>query len=89
MNWGVRMFSELENHSISLERIKEYIEMPIEAPWKIEDQEEPENWPHEGRIEFQNYKARYRDGLELVLNNICFETKTQEKIGICGRTGIR
>jgi len=30
---------------------------------------------------------RYREGLPLVLKNISFEVKPQEKIGIVGRTG--
>lgn len=30
---------------------------------------------------------RYRDGLPLVLDDITFEIRTSEKIGIVGRTG--
>lgn len=44
-------------------------------------------WPQKGIVEFQNFQVRYREGLELVLKGIDFSVKSQEKIGIVGRTG--
>lgn len=44
-------------------------------------------WPQEGIVEFKNFQVRYREGLELVLKGIDFSVKSQEKVGIVGRTG--
>lgn len=38
-------------------------------------------------VEFKNFQVRYREGLDLVLKGIDFAVKSQEKIGIVGRTG--
>ncbi|RQM29978.1 hypothetical protein B5M09_010142 [Aphanomyces astaci] len=38
-------------------------------------------------ITFTNYSMRYREHLELVLNNVNFTVKGGEKVGIVGRTG--
>lgn len=45
------------------------------------------DWPLNGKIEFKNYSARYRQDLNNVLNNLTFSVKEREKIGIVGRTG--
>ena len=61
--------------------------MNLQAAWHIEDTRPPEQWPDTGIIEFKDYSTRYRDGLELVLKNISLKIQSNEKIGICGRTG--
>lgn len=38
-------------------------------------------------VEFKNYSARYRQGLDLILKNINLSFKAHEKIGVVGRTG--
>ena len=45
------------------------------------------NWPKEGNIEFTNYSLKYRPDTEIVLNNLSFDIKNNEKIGVVGRTG--
>ncbi|KAJ2994746.1 hypothetical protein NUW58_g1475 [Xylaria curta] len=47
----------------------------------------PVAWPANGAVEFRNYSARYREGLDLVLKNINLNIKSHEKIGVVGRTG--
>ena len=79
--------TELETNSVSFERIKEYSEIETEAPWQLADHETATDWPRDGVVEFTDYKTRYRNGLDFVLNGISFHTNTREKIGICGRTG--
>ncbi|KAK3825331.1 MAG: ATP-binding cassette transporter 1 [Benniella sp.] len=87
LNWVVRMYTEVEANSVSVERIQEYIDLRPEAPEIIPDHRPPQDWPAQGRVEFKNYETRYRPGLELVLHDVNFTVQPHEKIGICGRTG--
>ncbi|XP_050740738.1 multidrug resistance-associated protein 1 isoform X5 [Drosophila biarmipes] len=88
LNWLVRMSSDIETNIVSVERIKEYGETKQEAAWELEqDKSKPKNWPQEGRVEFQNFQVRYREGLDLVLRGVSFDIKGGEKVGIVGRTG--
>ncbi|OQV17378.1 Canalicular multispecific organic anion transporter 2 [Hypsibius exemplaris] len=87
LNWFVRMTSDLESNVVSVERIKEYSEIEIEAEWIKESSRPPPNWPGEGKIEFQGYKTRYRPELDLVLKGVDAQVSAGEKIGIVGRTG--
>ncbi|KAL7753416.1 hypothetical protein RI367_001191 [Sorochytrium milnesiophthora] len=82
----VRLFCDLETNCVSVERIKEYSELPTEAA------EEtalalPDSWPSAGRVRFADYSTAYREGLELVLHHLNVESGSGEKIGIVGRTG--
>ncbi|XP_047459450.1 canalicular multispecific organic anion transporter 1 [Mugil cephalus] len=86
LNWLVRMTSELETNIVAVERVSEYSEIENEAKW-VTDNRPPEKWPQEGRLQFQNYKVRYRPGLDLVLHGITCDINSTEKIGIVGRTG--
>ncbi|XP_046689303.1 multidrug resistance-associated protein 1-like [Homalodisca vitripennis] len=86
MNAAVRMASEIETSIVSVERIKEYAQLPQEAAWIIEPRPSPE-WPGQGVVKFQDYKVRYREGLDLILKGISFTVSGSEKIGIVGRTG--
>lgn len=70
-----------------MERILEYTDLPLEADWIVESNSPPKDWPTMGRIEFVNYAARYRTGLDLVLKDITATIEPCEKIGIVGRTG--
>ncbi|XP_046682933.1 multidrug resistance-associated protein 1-like isoform X2 [Homalodisca vitripennis] len=86
MNAAVRMTSEIETSIVSVERIKEYTELPQEAAWVVEPRPSPE-WPKQGVVKFQDYKVRYREGLDLILKGVSFTVSGSEKIGIVGRTG--
>ncbi|KAM6916448.1 LOW QUALITY PROTEIN: ATP-binding cassette sub-family C member 2-like [Xenentodon cancila] len=86
LNWLVRMSSELETNIVAMERVSEYTEIENEAKW-ITDSRPPEKWPEAGRLQFINYKVRYRPGLDLVLHGITCDIASTEKIGIVGRTG--
>ncbi|CAJ0630180.1 12028_t:CDS:10, partial [Entrophospora sp. SA101] len=87
LNWAVRQFCEIETNIVSVERVKEYIELPSEAPLVIHDNRPAPTWPHSGLIEYNDYSTRYREGLELVLKGVTFKIQPKEKIGIVGRTG--
>lgn len=87
LNWLVRMWSEVETNIVSVERIKEYAETKQEAPWQLENEKLPVQWPEQGEVVFEKYKVRYREGLDLVLKGVDFKIKGGEKVGIVGRTG--
>ncbi|XP_076672367.1 multidrug-Resistance like Protein 1 isoform X1 [Andrena cerasifolii] len=87
LNWLVRMTSDVETNIVAVERIKEYAETPQEAAWKNPSYTPPNDWPIQGRVDFKDYKVRYREGLDLVLHGLTFTVKGGEKVGIVGRTG--
>ncbi|KAF9093229.1 hypothetical protein BGX29_010035 [Mortierella sp. GBA35] len=87
LNWMVRQYTEIESNIVSVERLKEYVELKPEAPEIIHDHRPPQEWPAEGRVDFVDYETRYRPGLELVLRGVNCSIRSHEKIGICGRTG--
>ncbi|XP_027481055.2 canalicular multispecific organic anion transporter 2 isoform X7 [Zalophus californianus] len=87
LNWMVRMMSDLESNIVAVERVKEYSKTETEAPWVVEGSRPPAGWPLQGEVEFRNYSARYRPGLELVLRNLSLRVRGGEKVGIVGRTG--
>ncbi|XP_048799516.1 multidrug resistance-associated protein 1-like isoform X2 [Lagopus muta] len=86
LNFWVRKACEIETNAVSIERVCEYANMDKEEPW-ITSKRPPVGWPDRGIIEFVNYKAQYRKDLGLALNNISFQTRNKEKVGIVGRTG--
>jgi ATP-binding cassette subfamily C (CFTR/MRP) protein 4 len=85
--WGVRQSAETENFMTSAERIDEYSHILPEPNFYQGELKPPVNWPTEGRIEFQNYKLRYRPELEPVLKGINLKIVPGNKIGVIGRTG--
>ncbi|XP_042906948.1 multidrug resistance-associated protein 1 isoform X2 [Parasteatoda tepidariorum] len=87
LSWIVRMSSELETNIVAVERIIEYAHTPTEAEWIVKDQVPQKEWPSSGNVVFNNYSTRYREGLDLVLKQICCDIKDGEKVGIVGRTG--
>ncbi|KAK9767152.1 hypothetical protein K7432_003275 [Basidiobolus ranarum] len=87
LNWCIRQYCEIETNIVSMERIKEYSELPSEAPEINEATRPSPTWPEQGQIEFKDLALRYRAGLDLVLKGISFTVNPHEKIGIVGRTG--
>lgn len=83
----LRAWSDVETETVSIERIAEYSELPLEAEMIIESNRPPKNWPTEGIVTFHNYSTKYRDGLDPVLKNLTISIKSKEKVGIVGRTG--
>jgi len=84
----VTSFSELQNQLVSVERVREYSIKSQEAPATLPtDASVPANWPSEGRIVFQHYSTRYRQGMDLVLKKVSFEIQPRERVGVVGRTG--
>ncbi|XP_070538465.1 ATP-binding cassette sub-family C member 5-like [Ptychodera flava] len=83
-----KMNAEVEARFTSTERILEYTKnLPAEAPLTDEKQKPPPEWPSEGRLQFKDFKMRYRPNLPLVLKGISCAIQPMEKVGIVGRTG--
>ena len=85
--WAVRQSAEMENYMTSAERIDEYSHLPPEDNFYQAEVQPPARWPVEGRIEFENYKLKYRPELEPVLKGMNLKISPRKKIGIIGRTG--
>lgn len=83
----MRQTVEVETNIVSVERVLEYARLPSEALDVISKRRPKISWPGQGVVDFNNYSARYRAGLDLVLKNIDLHIKSHEKIGVVGRTG--
>ncbi|XP_067949298.1 multidrug resistance-associated protein 1-like [Watersipora subatra] len=81
-----KTLTDLETNVVSIERIKEYSEVPLEAE-RTSDTPAPRQWPSQGAIQFKHYATSYRPELNPVLQGLDFVIKPQEKVGIVGRTG--
>ncbi|RXM92016.1 Canalicular multispecific organic anion transporter 1, partial [Acipenser ruthenus] len=86
LNFWVRKACEIETNAVAIERVYEYAEMEKEAPWVL-SKRPPERWPSQGIVKFINYEARYKKELEPAVKDVTFQTLSQEKVGIVGRTG--
>uniref|UniRef100_A0A1I8B7Y0 ABC transmembrane type-1 domain-containing protein n=1 Tax=Meloidogyne hapla TaxID=6305 RepID=A0A1I8B7Y0_MELHA len=82
-----RVWRESEVQMVCIERVTEYINNEREPEWNTID--ESRNWPPSGagHLQFKDVCLRYRNELDLVLNNVNFDVRPGEKVGIVGRTG--
>ena len=81
LSWLVRAAADLETNTVSLERICEYCDAPIEADWFSELNKKPSTeWPQQGSVEFIGYSTKYRPDLDLVLKQITIHVKPSEKV---------
>ena len=75
------MTSELETNIVSVERICEYCDAPIESEWFSDlNKKPPKEWPQNGAVNFVDYSTRYRPGLDLVLKQVALHVKPGEKV---------
>eukprot|EP00262_Sarcandra_glabra_P022233 TRINITY_DN97_c0_g1_i1.p1 TRINITY_DN97_c0_g1~~TRINITY_DN97_c0_g1_i1.p1 ORF type:complete len:1510 (+),score=157.17 TRINITY_DN97_c0_g1_i1:234-4763(+) len=85
--WAIWVSCFLENRMVSVERIKQFTNIPSEAPWEIPETAPPPNWPIQGNIDLKDLKVRYRPNTPLVLKGLTLSIRGGEKIGVVGRTG--
>ncbi|XP_074278015.1 ABC transporter C family member 4-like [Silene latifolia] len=85
--WAVYMSCFVENRMVSVERMKQFTDIPSEAAWTISHTLPPSNWPSQGQIKVKDLKVRYRPNTPLVLKGITLSIKGAEKVGVVGRTG--
>lgn len=83
LEWAIRTWADLENSMTAVERALEYTSLEQEPKNGIS----LEKWPSEASITFEAVTLRYEGCKSPVLNEISFAVKSQEKIGIVGRTG--
>ncbi|KAI8601841.1 hypothetical protein EDD21DRAFT_373502 [Dissophora ornata] len=85
--WLVRLYSNNEMNMNSVERVREYMDLPQEPPAVIEDARPPPGWPNNGEIEVENLVMQYSPDDPPVIRDVSFHVKPREKVGIVGRTG--
>ncbi|XP_057718016.1 ABC transporter C family member 4 [Arachis stenosperma] len=85
--WAVYMSCFIENKMVSVERIKQFTNIPSEPAWIIKDRLPPSNWPGQGNVDIKDLQVRYRPNTPLVLKGITLSIYGGEKIGVVGRTG--
>ncbi|KAK7496232.1 hypothetical protein BaRGS_00012642, partial [Batillaria attramentaria] len=77
----------LQTETPSVDRVKEYSEMEVEADWRKEETKPSPSWPQAGEVKVDDLAVRYREGMDLVLKSINVSIAPGEKVGIVGRTG--
>ncbi|CAN3358092.1 bile pigment transporter 1 [Diutina catenulata] len=98
LNTIIRFWAQLEQQSVSLERVIEYCQLPSEGTKPVEGAvalpadgslivSPPSSWPAGGNIDFKDYTCRYRENLDPVLKGISVSIPSEAKVGIVGRTG--
>jgi ABC-type multidrug transport system fused ATPase/permease subunit len=87
LNWGVRVFSDLESRMTSVERLQFYSELPPEKNVVEQLALTSEFWPENGELEFKNVSLRYAPHLPLILKNVSFKIPSGCRVGLVGRTG--
>lgn len=85
--FGVQHQCNLSNTIISVERIKQYMNLVSEAPAVIPNKRPSLHWPSTGRVELENLQVRYRSNSPLVLRGITCIFQGGQKVGVVGRTG--
>ncbi|EJD44567.1 ATP-dependent bile acid permease [Auricularia subglabra TFB-10046 SS5] len=87
MGQTITMLAQVEQNMNTVERIVAYVELEPEPPESQPTDPPAEEWPTSGAIKFDKVCLRYRPHLPLALDNISFEVKPGERVGIVGRTG--
>jgi ABC-type multidrug transport system fused ATPase/permease subunit len=88
LNWGIRIFADIESRMTSIERLKFFASLPAEKS-VMKPAVEPlrETWPEVGKIEVEQLQVRYAAHLPLVLKGVTFKVTAGSRVGIVGRTG--
>jgi len=90
LNWLVRMASDAEAQTVSVERIKEYTDLPVEATTLAGNDgvvTPPASWPARGAINITDLRLKYRPTTPYVLHGVSAAVGAGEHVGIVGRTG--
>ncbi|EQC38124.1 hypothetical protein SDRG_04554 [Saprolegnia diclina VS20] len=83
-----KMYSTVQNLMTSVERLSHYESLPSEDDNTVTLLGAVDaSWPKTGILSFANVSMRYRDHLDLVLQDVSFTVPDGTKVGIVGRTG--
>ncbi|KAJ7647783.1 hypothetical protein FB45DRAFT_987394 [Roridomyces roridus] len=89
--WACRFWTGLELDLNSVERIVEYLDLPQEPPAVIESNRPPAYWPsssaNDALIVAEAVSVKYAPDLPSVLQDVSFNLKAGERVGLLGRTG--
>ncbi|KAJ7807829.1 hypothetical protein B0H14DRAFT_3152303 [Mycena olivaceomarginata] len=89
--WACRFWTGLELDLNAVERVVEYLNLPQEPPAVIESNRPPAYWPSSAKndslIVAENLSIKYAPDLPSVLQDVSFNLKAGERIGLLGRTG--
>lgn len=85
--WTVWLTCTVENKMVSVERIRQFTNIPSEAVLTIANCLPSPNWPFTGKIVSTRLKLRYRPSTPLVLKGVTVTIEGGEKVGVVGRTG--
>lgn len=68
-----------------MERVKEYLDVPQEAPAIVEKSRPPAYWPSSnGEVVVENLVVKYAPDLPPAIRNLSFSIKPSEKIAVVG-----
>ncbi|KAG2406582.1 ABC transporter C family member 4 [Vigna angularis] len=65
--WAVYMSCFIENKMVSVERIKQFTNIPSEPAWNIKDHLPPSNWPGQGNVDIRDLQSLERCQLKDVV----------------------
>ncbi|KAL4194344.1 hypothetical protein AMTRI_Chr05g58880 [Amborella trichopoda] len=75
------------NYIISVERLKQFMNLPLEPAAIVDDHRPPHSWPVKGRIDLQDLNIKYRLDSPLVLKGITCTFEAGKRVEVVGRTG--
>ena len=84
--WTVRRSAEAETLMTSVERVQQYVQLEPEPGYKLE-KFAPASWPQFGHIVCREVALSYVEDGPKSIDDVNFEIKAGEKVGIIGRTG--
>ncbi|XP_019095743.1 PREDICTED: ABC transporter C family member 4-like [Camelina sativa] len=68
--WAIYMNCFVENKMVSVERIKQFTDIPSESEWERKENLPHLNWPFHGSVHLEDLKVRYRPNTPLMLKGI-------------------
>ena len=87
LQWGARQITELKSSMTSVMRIRDYVSLrPEQEILSRPKLKAPPGWPKQGTLRYDEVTLSYVNGTD-VLQNVSFEVKAGERVGIVGRTG--
>lgn len=82
--WMLRQYANVELNFNAVERVIEYSNLETEDQG---GENAPAAWPTSGEIEVDDLVVSYAADLSPVLKNLTFNVKSNERVGVIGRTG--